>query len=150
MITLLAAPLAGCSRHAAPVAAPVASASASASPTAPADDPGPTLDGGAPVPDASAAAARLAGTDVGKLMARLGCAQRELVETDPLSRQTGMCELTGDVIVATFASAANRDQWVHQSIVSGLGTIVGPLWAVGVEDTADTKAVVSALGGTAN
>ena len=149
MITLLAVPLAGCSAHA-KAADPAAASSASAAPSDPADDDSPTIDGGQPVPDESAAAAEVAGTPVGKLMTKLGCKQPELVETDPLSTQTGMCELTGDVIIATFASTAKRDDWVHQSIVSGLGTITGSDWAAGVEVSADTAAVVSKLGGKAN
>jgi hypothetical protein len=149
MIALLAAPLAGCSGDA-KSADPAAAANASSDASDPGVDTTPSLDGGQPVPNASAAAAQVASTEVGKLMSQLGCHQPELVETDPLSTQTGMCELTGDVIIATFASAAKRDEWVHQAVVSGMGTIVGPLWAAGVEDTADTPTVVSKLNGTAH
>ena len=72
------------------------------------------------------------------------------METDPLSLETGMCELSGDIIVNVFATNAKRDEWVHQAIVSGLGTVVGPLWAVGIEVDTDTPTVAQKLGGTAN
>ena len=154
MIVLLAAPLAGCSgksAHAAPAVTGSAPAIDLGVPSeSPEVDPSASLDGGGPVPDASAASAALAKSKVGPMMTKLGCTSPQLVETDPLSEETGMCELSGDIIVNVFASNAKRDEWVHQAIVSGLGTVVGPLWAVGVEVDTDTTAVAQKLGGTPN
>jgi hypothetical protein len=107
------------------------------------------MDGGQPVPDPTVAASALAATTVGRMMAKLGCHSAQLVETDPLSTQTGMCELTGDVLVNTFASDAKRDEWVTQARSGGLGVVIGPLWAVGLEVDEDAPTVLSKLGGTA-
>ncbi len=154
MVALLAAPLAGCSGKPSHSAAPAATSSSGIvtdGPNAddPSADPTASLDGGDPVPAQSAADAQVAKSKVGQLMAKLGCSGEQLVETDPLSLETGMCEMSGDIIVAVFASDAKRDEWVAQSRTSGLGTVVGPLWAVGVEVDTDTPTVVTKLGGTA-
>ncbi len=152
MIALLAVPLSGCggsSGHAgaassAPTGAATATGDDGVDPEASA-----SLDGGHAVPDRSADAAALASSPVGQLMTKLGCRDAQLVETDPLSTQTGMCELSGDIIVNTFATDAKRDEWVAQARTTGLGAVTGPLWAVGVEVDTDTAAVVTKLGGTA-
>ncbi len=150
LIALLALAAAGCSGGGASGGGGAGAAPAVTDSGADSPDPTPSLDGGGPVPDQSQADAQVARSQVGQLMTRIGCHQPQLVETDPLSTQTGMCELTGDVIVAVFTSDTKRDQWVQQSVTAGLGTVVGHLWAVGVEEGSDAPVVAQKLGGTVN
>jgi hypothetical protein len=151
MIAVLAVPLAGCGGGSRRQATPAAATPAADS-TGDGVDPqaSASMDGGQPVPSRSVDAAALAKTPVGQLMAKLGCHDAQQVETDPLSTQTGLCELAGDIIVNTFTSDAKRDEWVTQARTTGLGTVVGPLWAVGIEMDTDISTVVTKLGGRAN
>ena len=97
-------------------------------------------------PTATAAAAPT-GLRVSQLMKTLGCTHPELTETASGSLETGMCTLHGDVIIAVFATNANRDDWVKDYHDAGMSTVTGDLWAAGLVNAADAAAVANKLAG---
>lgn len=54
----------------------------------------------------------------------------------------------GPLIVYRFARASLRDKWLRASLEFGGIYVVGPDWAVPVDDTSTAELVASRLGGT--